>query len=159
MPEPHNRESDRSIDSSPLHKSGLDRRLSKEHRLTHSSLFSETFSQGKKWVGRNMVMWRRSGEGTALRLGVVTSKKVHLRANQRNFARRRLREAYRNLRPYFSGDFDVLLIGRRAILSAEWPDIIREMLKLAQKAGLISEENLKQAEKEFDQTNVRTNVD
>lgn len=148
MPKPHQRESDSSIDSSPP-TSGLDRCLSKKQRLKHSSLFSETFSQNRKWVGRNMVLWLRSGEGTALRLGVVTSKKVHLRANKRNLARRRLREAYRNLRPFFSGDHDVLLVGRRPILSAEWKDILREMLKLAQRARLISDENLEQAKREY----------
>ncbi len=142
MPEPHQRESDRSIDSSPLQKSGLDRRLSVAHRLVKSSLFQETFAQNKRWVGRYMVLWRRSGADASLRLGVVTSKKVSLRANQRNRARRRLREAYRNLRPYFSGDFDVLLIGRRSILGADWNDILREMLKLARLAELNSDQKL-----------------
>ena len=148
MPEPRQRESDRSIDSSPP-SSGLDRCLSARHRLIKSSLFAETFAQNKRWVGRYMVLWRRSGEGAALRLGVITSKKVSLRANQRNRARRRLREAYRNLRPYFSGDFDVLLIGRRSILAADWREILREMLKLARKAGLITDENLSRAKEEF----------
>ena len=95
-----------------------------------------------------MVLWRRSGTDASLRLGVITSKKISLRANKRNRARRQLREAYRNLRPYFSGDFDVLLVGRRAILEADWKDILREMLKLAQRADLISEENRKKAETE-----------
>jgi ribonuclease P protein component len=147
MPEPHQRESDRSIDSSPP-SSGLDRYLSAKYRLIKSSLFAETFAQKKRWVGRNMVLWRRSGPDASLRLGVITSKKISLRANKRNRARRRLREAYRNLRPYFSGDFDVLLVGRRSILEADWKDILREMLKLAQRAGLISEENRKKAETE-----------
>jgi len=145
MPKPHQRESERSIDSSPP-KSGLDRCLSKAQRLTQSSLFPATFAQNRKWVGRFMVLWLREGEGAALRLGVVTSKKVHLRANKRNFARRRLREAYRNLRPYFEGDFDVILVGRRNILTAEWKDVLRELLKLASKAGLITDENLKRVE-------------
>ncbi len=148
MPEPHQRESDRSIDSSPLQKSGLDRCLSAKHRMVRSSLFAETFAQKKRWVGRYMVLWRRSGADASLRLGVITSKKISLRANQRNRARRRLREAYRNLRPYFSGDFDVLLIGRRNILGADWKDILREMLKLAQRAGLVSNENLEKAKEE-----------
>ena len=148
MPKPHQRESDRSIDSSPL-SSGLDRCLSGRQRMVRSSLFAETFSQNRKWVGRYMVLWRRSGEGASLRLGVVTSKKVHLRANRCNLARRRLREAYRHLRPYLSGDFDLLLIGRRAILSANWKEILREMMKLAQRAGLIDAENLKRAKMEL----------
>jgi ribonuclease P protein component len=147
MPEPHQRESDRSIDSSPP-SSGLDRRLSAEQRLVRSALFSETFAQKKRWVGRYMVLWIRQGEGASLRLGVVTSKKVSLRANQRNRARRRLREAYRNLRPYFSGNVDVLLIGRRSIIDAQWLDIVREMLKLAQRSNLITADNLIKAKQE-----------
>ncbi|MBT8042230.1 MAG: ribonuclease P protein component [Pontiella sp.] len=149
MPKPHQRESDRSIDSSPP-SSGLDRCLSGKQRLTQSSLFAETFAQNRKWVGRTMILWLRSGEGASLRLGVVTSKKVHLRANKRNYARRRLREAYRNLRPYFSGDFDVMLIGRRPILSCEWKEVIRELLRLARKAGLIDDENLERAKQAYD---------
>jgi len=148
MPKPHQRESDRSIDSSPP-PSGLDRCLSAKQRMVRSALFAETFSQNRKWVGRYMVLWRRSGEGASLRLGVITSKKVHLRANRRNLARRRLREAYRHLRPYLSGNFDLLLIGRRAILSANWKEVLREMMKLAQRAGLIDTENLERAKKEL----------
>jgi ribonuclease P protein component len=147
MPEPQQRESDRSIDSSSP-SGGLDRRLSDKHRLIQSSLFAETFAQKKRWVGRNMVLWRRSGTNASLRLGVITSKKVSLRAYKRNRVRRRLREAYRNLRPYFSGNFDVLLIGRRAMIDADWNDILREMLKLARRAELISDDNLKKAETE-----------
>lgn len=147
MPKPHQRESDYSIDSSPL-SGGLVRSLSSKQRLVHSALFSETFSQNRKWVGRYMVLWLRSGEAASLRLGVVTSKKVHLRANKRNRARRRLREAFRRLRPYFSGDFDVILVGRRSILEAEWSSILREMLQLAGKAGIITPVNQQIAEKE-----------
>jgi len=148
MPKPRQRESDQPLDSSPL-SSGLDRCLAGNRRLTHSRLFSEAFAQNRKWVGRCMVLWLRTGDGASLRLGVVSSKKVHLRANKRNRARRRLREAYRRLRPYFSGDFDVILIGRRAILDAEWNDLLRELLSLATKAGLVSEESLKNARSEY----------
>ena len=147
MPKPQQRESDHSIDSSPP-SSGLDRCLAEKQRLTHSRLFSETFSQNRKWVGRLMVLWLRTGEGATLRLGVITSKKVHLRANKRNRARRRLREAYRRLRPYLSGEYDVILVGRRAILEADWNNLLLEMLELASKAGLISEENLTKAKQE-----------
>ena len=147
MPKPRQRESEPSIDSSPP-TSGLDRCLSKAQRLTRSALFAETFSQNRRWVGRTMVLWLREGEGSDLRLGVVTSKKVHLRANKRNLARRRMREAYRALRPYFDGQCDVLLVGRRAILNADWKQILRELLDLAKKAGIITDDNLKRAKQE-----------
>jgi ribonuclease P protein component len=147
MPEPYQRESDRSIDSSPPTR-GLDRRLSRRQRLIRPALFAETFAQNRKWVGGCMVLWLRSGEEASLRLGVVTSRKVHLRANRRNRARRRLREAYRALRPWFSGDVDVILVGRRAILEADWKDVLRELLDLARKAGIITDDNLDKAAKE-----------
>ena len=148
MPKPRQRESENLIDSSPP-SSGLYRCLGREQRLTQSRLFSETFSQNRKWVGRNMVLWLRTGEDAALRLGVITSKKVHLRANRRNRARRRLREAYRRLRPYFSGNCDVILVGRRPILEADWNDLLREMLKLALDAGIITEQNTAKAKQEY----------
>jgi len=151
MPNPHQRESDHSVDSSPP-SSGLDRRLSVRHRLTKSSLFSETFAQNKRWVGRNMVLWRRSGGNASLRLGVITSKKISLRANKRNRSRRRLREAYRNLRPYLSGEYDVILVGRRAMLETDWPDLVLELIKLAHRAELISEENMEKAKAELIKT-------
>ena len=154
MPKPRQRESDRSIDSSPP-TSGLDRCLSRKQRLTRSSLFSETFSQKRKWVGRFMVLWLREGDGAALRIGLVTSKKVHLRANKRNAARRRLREAYRHLRPYFHGNVDVILVGRRSILSSNWKDVLSELLNLAAKAGIIAEANIEKANQEFGLSNDR----
>ena len=147
MPKPRQRESDRSIDSSPP-SSGLAHSLSKQQRLVRSALFSETFDQNRKWVGRFMVLWLRSGDDASLRLGVVTSRKVHLRAHKRNRARRRLREAYRNLRPYFTGSFDVILVGRRAILTADWSDLLNELLNLADKAGILSRENMEKAKRE-----------
>jgi ribonuclease P protein component len=96
-----------------------------------------------------MVLWLREGDDASLRLGVITSKKVHLRANKRNFARRRMREAYRNLRPYFSGEYDVILVGRRAIITADWKDVLRELLKLAHKSGIISDAKLTEAKADY----------
>ena len=148
MPKPRQRESENLIDSSPP-SSGLCRCLDRKQRLTQSRLFSETFSQNRKWVGRYMVLWLRTGEDAALRLGVITSKKVELRANKRNRARRLLREAYRRLRPCFSGECDVILVGRRPILEADWNDILLEMLKLALDAGLASEQSVKNAKSEL----------
>lgn len=152
MPNPFQRESDGSIDSSPP-LSGLDRSLNKSKRLTHSSLFADTFAGKKKWVGRFMVLWLREADDADLRIGVVSSKKVHLRANKRNYARRRMREAWRHLRPYCSGKADVVFVARRAILSGDWNLVLSEMLKLIQKAGLITPENAHRAKAELEASN------
>ena len=111
--------------------------LSRNQRLLKASLFREAFAQKSSFPGRTMVLFLRSGDDAALRLGVVTSKKVSNRAVDRNLARRRLREIFRQHRSELSGAFDVVLIGRRNLLSATYEETEREFLWLAKKAGLL----------------------
>jgi ribonuclease P protein component len=110
--------------------------LSKQQRIGKASLFREAFAQKSSFPGRFMVLWLRKGEGAALRLGVVTSKKVSNRAVDRNRARRVLRDIYRRHRAEFTGTDDVVIIGRRALLDAPHAEVEAEMLRLAGKAGL-----------------------
>lgn len=84
-----------------------------------------------------MVFWLRIGPDAALRLGVVTSKKVSNRAVDRNLARRRLREIFRHHRAELSGPFDLVIVGRRNLLFASRQEVEAEFLKLAEKAGLL----------------------
>jgi ribonuclease P protein component len=112
--------------------------LSKKQRLTRASLFGEAFAQKNNVVGRFMVIWFRTGTDAALRLGVVTSKKVSNRAVDRNFARRRLREIFRQHRAELSGPVDLVIIARRSLLSASCAEVEQEFLRLAEKAGLFS---------------------
>ena len=123
---------------------GPNRNLSRHQRLTRSGLFRETYLQNHSWVGRYMVLWTREGDDTDLRLGVVSSKKVG-GAVQRNRARRRIREAWRQLRPYFSSNVDVIFVTRGYLLRAPWPQVVKEMVWLAEKAGLIAKEDKKAA--------------
>jgi len=84
-----------------------------------------------------MVFWLRTGQDAALRLGVVTSKKVSNRAVDRNLARRRLREIFRQHRAELSGPVDLVIIARHNLLAASYDDVEREFLRLAEKAGLL----------------------
>jgi ribonuclease P protein component len=104
--------------------------------MIKASLFREAFAQKKSFVGRYMVLWIREGEDAALRLGLVSSKKVSLRAVDRNRARRRLREAVRRNRHRMTGPVDLLIIARRTILRASHSDVEQEFLYLARKAGI-----------------------
>ena len=112
--------------------------LSKKQRLIQASLFGEAFAQKKNFVGRFMVLWLRTGQGAALRLGVVTSKKVSNRAVDRNLARRRLREIFRQHRTKLAGPFDIVIIARRNLLFALPAEVEHEFLQLAGKAGLLA---------------------
>ena len=86
-----------------------------------------------------MVLWLRSAPDASLRLGLISSKKVHLQANKRNRARRQLREAYRHIRPHLNGQVDLIFVARRALLKATWNEIKNEMHSLLTQAGLLSE--------------------
>ena len=83
-----------------------------------------------------MVLWLRSGEGAALRLGVVTSRKVG-HAVIRTRSRRRLREVYRRNRHQLSGAYDVVLVARASLDGADWEDVVKDFTNLAARAGLV----------------------
>jgi ribonuclease P protein component len=113
-----------------------DQGLARHQRLTQTRLFDETYAQGNKRVGRCMVLWLRSGEGAALRLGVVAGRKVG-EAVARARARRRLREVFRRHRALLSGPYDVILVARGPVTTAPWEAVAEEFLSLARKAGLL----------------------
>jgi ribonuclease P protein component len=112
-----------------------DQGLARHQRLTRSSSFREAYDQGQKQVGRCMVLYLRRGEGAALRLGVVTGRKVGP-AVARSRARRLLREVYRRHRHLLQGEVDVVLVARAALLKAAWPEIVAEWKSLARRAGI-----------------------
>ena len=113
-----------------------DRGLSRRQRLTRSASFAEAYAQGRKWVGRTLVLYLREGDDASLRLGVVSSRKVG-KAPYRNRARRLIREAWRLNRHRFSGDVDVVLIARAAAARARFSEVEEDLLRLARKAGLL----------------------
>jgi len=115
----------------------VNRRLSRNQRLTRATLFKEAYAQRRRYVGRTMILWLRRGEDAALRLGVVASRKTG-NAVARNRAKRRLREVFRLNRHRFHGNVDIILIARRAILQATWKDLEQDLLSLADGAGLFS---------------------
>ena len=110
--------------------------LSRRQRVAESHIFREAYDRGPKYVGRLMVLWLRSGEGASLRLGVVASKRAFRRSVDRSRARRLLREAFRLNRYRFGGAFDVIIVARQALFGASRQDAERDLLRLAEKAGL-----------------------
>ena len=50
----------------------------------------KTFSENNKYVGKYLIIWVRINNEEVLRLGIIASKKMHNKANKRNFAKRRI---------------------------------------------------------------------
>jgi ribonuclease P protein component len=116
---------------------GMRETLGRKQRLPRTVQFQQTYDQNRRWHGRHMVLFLRTAPDASLRLGVVASKKVG-NAVERARAKRRLREAFRRNRIRFTASTDdVVLVARRSILTANWADLVAELLKLAAQAGLI----------------------
>jgi len=114
----------------------LDSRFPRGQRLTESALFRETFDQGVSYPGRYMVLWVRRGQGAALRMGVVASKRTFRRAVDRARAKRVLREAFRLNRRRLRGDVDIVLVARRAVLKVRRQEAEKDLLILGRRAGI-----------------------
>lgn len=112
-----------------------DLRLPRSRRIVRAAAFRRVYEQGRKWTGRYLVLWQAAGETDHARLGVVASRKVG-GAVERNRAKRRLREIYRCNQHRWPGAMDVVLIARRDLLEAHHADVERELLRLAERAGL-----------------------
>lgn len=112
---------------------GPDRGLSRTRRLKRSSAFQEAYRQGRKCIGKYLVLWRLETPEASLRLGVVSSRKVG-GAVQRNRARRRIREAFRLNRDAFARREDVVVVARAAVLDAPWEKLVAELRELARRS-------------------------
>ena len=121
----------------PRRAFGVSETLGPKQRLRCNAQFQEAYAQNRRWHGRLMVLFLRSGPDASQRLGVVASKRVG-NAVERARAKRRLREAFRRHRDAFTapGTDDIVLVARRAILAAPWPAVVADLLKLAAQAGL-----------------------
>ena len=97
--------------------------LSRDQRIVRSSEFRAVMASGARGVSPYLVAIRPAGVTASAppRLGVVASRKIG-GAVRRSRAKRLLREVYRRAeRP--AGD--LVLIARRAIEEASWPDLER----------------------------------
>ena len=117
-------------------------KLPSEERMRGSWEFRQTRERGHTVAGRAMVincLLPDMAPDLGLRgrrFGVVVSRKLG-NAVQRNRAKRLLREVYRLARPRLAEDCRIVMVGRRNILSMDFPRIEADFLALARRAGFL----------------------
>lgn len=113
--------------------------LPRSARLT-SRQYREVFDAGRSVAGRYIVIWSRPAEGTAHRVGVVTSKRSLHTAVERNRARRLMREAFRLNHHTLRGGVDLILIARSRIVDVGGRAVADDFLAICRRVGLCRKE-------------------
>jgi ribonuclease P protein component len=110
-------------------------RFPKAARLLKAGEFEKVKRAGRSWHGKLLVLGVLETGEPAVRVGLITSKRVG-RAVQRNKVRRRLREMFRLARPNIKPGLWIVLIARQAAAAAEFRVLEQEWLRLASRAAI-----------------------
>lgn len=121
-----------------MHAAPLKRlRLGRAMRLAQSRDFARIRQAGERLAqGCLIANWQKLPEGSGLRLGVVTSKKIG-GAVERSRARRLLRESFRRHQHDFVRPVDLVLVARNSIAGKKFADVERDFLAALRRAGLL----------------------
>ena len=98
-------------------------------RLYHTQGYADAF----------LVLYARRNRLGRNRVGITVSKKLG-HAVVRNRTRRRLREIYRLHEAQFTPGWDIVVVARTRAVEAPFDKLTASFLRLAQKAGLLREE-------------------
>ncbi len=85
-----------------------------------------------------LVLYARQNRTNTNRVGITVSKKLG-HAVVRNRIRRRFREAYRLNEDKFLPGWDIVIVARSRAICADFSELTKSMLKLAEKAGILKE--------------------
>ncbi|MFN7989883.1 MAG: ribonuclease P protein component [Thermoanaerobaculia bacterium] len=105
----------------------------RDRRVLRRADFLETYSSGRRHVGRWLVFFVRPAGGARARLGVTVTKKTGS-AVVRNRLRRRLRELFRRS-DAFPAPVDVVVNVRPGAERTDFAELSRDFEKLARRAA------------------------
>ena len=87
-------------------------------------------------VGCLIANWNKLPDGSAPKLGVVTSKKIG-NAPTRSRARRLLRESFRQHQHEFAAPLELVLVARNSIAQKDFAGVEKDFLAALQRAKLL----------------------
>jgi len=100
--------------------------------LKQNHLFRRLYRRGESTADRYLVLYFRRNGLAGNRLGITVSAKLG-HAVVRNRLRRRLREIYRLHETELPRGYDLVLVGRKAAVDADYHRLERSFLRLAAK--------------------------
>jgi len=107
--------------------------LPRDERLRRPSEFQTVFQQGKREECQGFVaLWSRGSGGR--KVGFAVSRRVRGAVN-RNRARRRLREAYRQQQHLMPDALQVVFVGRHTTLTEPFKRLVGEMQRMMAMLG------------------------
>ena len=121
--------------------------LSSKYRLKRKKDFERVYKKGR--VNRENFLLLRfvPNDLGNTRFGVVVSKKVAKKANERNAIKRRIREVIKEILPEIKNDLDVVIIGLSGIKKeTDFQEIKRSIRKLFFKANILIQKHNKERE-------------
>jgi ribonuclease P protein component len=113
--------------------------LPKENRLVRKPDFEKVKEKGEKFQSHLFGLLVYPIDNPVSRFGFVISTKLSKRAVKRNRAKRILREQVRLLLPKIKPGFDVVFLGKKALLEVTYQEIGNEIKRLFKKSGLLKD--------------------
>ena len=112
-------------------------RLGRSSRLAQSRDFARVRQRGERLVlGCLIANWNHLPDGSAPKLGVVTSKKIG-NAPARSRARRLLRESFRLHQHEFARPVELVLVARNSIAQKDFAGVEKDFLAALRRASLL----------------------
>ena len=111
--------------------------LPRENRLLRKPDFEVVKEKGKKFQSNLFGLLVYSTDNQISRFGFIISTKLSKRAVKRNRVKRILRERVRLLLPKIKPGFDIVFLGKKALLEVDYLEIDKEIRRLFKKAKLL----------------------
>ncbi len=111
----------------------------KINSLNRNGQFQRLYRKGASFVTPTMVVYVAKNRLPVCRLGITAGKKVG-GAVERNRAKRRIRELFRNALPKLKPGFDFCIVARTYTVEAPAAKVERDFYASLQKLGVLSDE-------------------
>jgi ribonuclease P protein component len=110
--------------------------MNRRYRLTNPNDFKRVRRTGKSYAHPFIVLVASANGLSHSRFGFTAGRSLG-NAVSRNRAKRRLRHLVMELQPQITPGWDIVIIGRKACLTASWPELKLALLNLSKRADLL----------------------